>query len=56
MGSAYEAKVGLYEHFNQLLIVGTEDWPNDAIDDLKLPLDACLSEHQMGCDADACYT
>ena len=26
---------GLCQHYNDLFIAGTKDWPNDAIDDLK---------------------
>ena len=33
---AYEAKYGLYQHYNKLLIAGTRDFPTDHIDGLKL--------------------
>ena len=33
---AYEAKDGLYQHYNKLFIAGTKDFPQDHIDDLKL--------------------
>ena len=36
---AYAAKYGLYQHYNTLSIAGTKDWPNDAIDVLKLSFD-----------------
>ena len=39
---AYEAKDGLYQHYNKLFIAGTKDFPQDHIDDLKLPFDDTL--------------
>ena len=36
---ACETKIGLHQHCNELVTAGTKDWPNDAIDDLKLPFD-----------------
>ena len=32
---AYEAKDGVYQHYNILFIAGTKDFPVDHIDDLK---------------------
>ena len=52
---AYEAKDGLYQHYNKLFIAGTKDWPGDAIDDLKLPFDDTLNKTKRGRDADAYY-
>ena len=37
---AYDTKDGLYQHYNKLSIAGTKDFPQDHIDDLKLPFDA----------------
>ena len=51
---AYETKNGLYQHFNELFIAGTKDWPGDAIDDLKLPFDT-LNKTKRGRGADAYY-
>ena len=31
--NAYEAKDGLYQHCNKLLIAGTRDFPTDLLDD-----------------------
>ena len=36
---AYDTQDGLYQHFNKLFIAGTKDFPQDHIDDLKLPFD-----------------
>ena len=33
---AYDTKDGLYQHYNKLFIACTNDWPGDAVDDLKL--------------------
>jgi hypothetical protein len=52
---AYEARDGLYQHYNKLFIAGTKDWPGDAIDDLKLPFDDTLNKTKRGRDADAYY-
>ena len=35
---AYESKDGLHQHYNQIFIAGTRDWPGDAIDDLTLQM------------------
>ena len=35
---AYEAKYGLYQHYNKLVIAGTKDFPVDHIDDLKITI------------------
>ena len=52
---AYEAKDGLYQHYNKLFIAGTKDFPQDHIDDLKLPFDDTLNKTKRGRDADAYY-
>ena len=52
---AYEAKDGLYQHFNKLFIAGTRDFPQDHIDNLKLPFDGTLIKTKRGRDADAYY-
>ena len=41
---AYEATGGLYQQYNKLFIAGTKDFPQDQIDDLKLPLDDTLNK------------
>ena len=41
---AYEAKDGLYQHYNKLLIAGTKDFAVDHIDDLKLLFDDTLNK------------
>ena len=38
----YDTTDGLYQHYNKSFIAGTKDWPGDAIDDLKLPVDDTL--------------
>ena len=53
--SAYEAKYGLYQHYNELFIAGTKDFPVDHIDDLKLPFDDSLNKTKRGRDADIHY-
>ena len=52
---AYDTKDGLYQHYNKLFIAGTKDFPQDHIDDLKLPLDDTLNKTKRGRDADAYY-
>jgi hypothetical protein len=52
---AYESKDGLYQHYNKLFIAGTKDFPQDHIDDLKLPFDDTLNKTKRGRDADAYY-
>ena len=52
---AYETKYDLYQHYNELFIAGTKDWPNDAIDDLQLPFDDTWNETKRGRGADAYY-
>ena len=52
---AYDAKNGLYQHYNKLFIAGTRDFPGDHIDDLKLPFDDTLNKTKRGRDADAYY-
>ena len=41
---AYDTKDGLYQHYNKLFIAGTKDFPQDHIDDLKLPFDDTLNK------------
>ena len=50
---AYETKDGLYQHYNELFIAGTKDFPDDHIDYLKLPFDDTLNKTKRGRDADA---
>ena len=52
---AYDTQDGLYQHFNKLFIAGTKDFPQDHIDDLKLPFDDTLNKTKRGRDADAYY-
>jgi len=52
---AYETRDGLYQHYNKLFISGTKDFPQDHIDDLKLPFDDTLNKSKRGRDADAYY-
>ena len=51
---AYETKDGLCQHYNKLIIAGTED-PINMVDDLKLPLDDTLNITTRGNTADAYY-
>ena len=55
MKRAYDTKDGLYQHYNKLFIAGTKDFPQDHIDDLKLPFDDTLYKTKRGRDADAYY-
>ena len=50
---AYETTSGLYQHYTKLCIAGTRDFPQDHIDDLKLPVDDTLNKTKRGRDADA---
>ena len=52
---AYETRDGLYQHYNKLFIAGTKDFPQDHLDDLKLPFDDTLTKTKRGRDADAYY-
>ena len=52
---AYDTNDGLYQHYNKLFIAGTKDFPQDHIDDLKLPFDDTLNKTKRGRDADAYY-
>ena len=55
MKRAYEAKYGLYQNYNKIYISSTKDFPQDHIDDLKLPFDDTLNKTKRGRDADAYY-
>ena len=50
---AYDTKYGLHQHYNKLFIAGTKDFPQDHIDDLKLPFGDTLNKTKRGRDADA---
>ena len=52
---AYETKHVLYQHYNKRFIAGTTDFPQNHIDDLKLPFDDTLNKTKRGRDADAYY-
>ena len=52
---AYETKDGLYQHYKELFIAGTNDCPQDHKDDLKLPFGDTLIKTKRGRDADAYY-
>ena len=51
----YEAKDDLYQHYNKIVIAGTNDFPNDHIDDTRLPFDDALDKTKRGREADAYY-
>jgi hypothetical protein len=51
---AYDAKDGLYQHYNKLFIAGTKD-PIDFVDDLKLPFNDTLNLTTRGRTADKYY-
>ena len=44
-----------YINTNKLFIAGTKDFPQDHIDDLKLPFDDTLNKTKRGRDADMYY-
>ena len=50
---AYETRDGLYQHYNELFIAGTKDFPQDHIDHLRLPFGDTLNNTKRGRDADA---
>ena len=52
---AYDTRDGLYQHYNNIFIAGTKDFPQDHIDDLKLSFDDTLSNTTRGRTADAYY-
>ena len=52
---AYDTRDGLYQHYNKLFIAGTKDFPQDHIDDLRLPFGDTLNKTKRGRDADAYY-
>ena len=52
---AYETTHGLYQHYNKWFTAGTKDFPQDHIDDLKLPFDDTLNKTHRGRTADAYY-
>ena len=52
---AYETRDCSYQHYNELFIAGTKDFPQDHIDDLRLPFDDTLNNTKRGRDADAYY-
>ena len=55
MRLAYETKDGLHQHYNNLLIAGTKDFPTDHIDDLELPFDDTSNKTTIGKTVDAYY-
>ena len=55
MKRACETKDGLYQHYNKLCIAGAKDFPQDHIDDLKLPFDVSENKTKRGRDADVYY-
>ena len=44
--NAYEAKDGLYQHYNKLFVAATRDFPRDHTDDLRLPMNNTLNRTQ----------
>ena len=55
MKRAYDIRDGLYQHYNKLFTAGTKDFPQDHIDDSKLPFDDTVNETTRGRTADAYY-
>ena len=51
----YDTRDGLYQHYERLFVAGTKDFPQDHIDDLKLPFDDTVNKTKRGRDADAYY-
>ena len=45
----------MYQHYNNLVIAGTKDFPIDHLDDLKLPFDDTSNKTERDRDADAYY-
>ena len=52
---AYDSQYGLYQHYSKLFIAGTKNFPQDHLDDLKLPFDDTLNKTKRCRDADAYY-
>ena len=52
---AYGTQYGLYQHYDKIFIAGTKDFPQEHIDDLKLPFDDTLNKTHRGRTADAYY-
>ena len=52
---AYETKDCSHQHYNKIFIAGTKDFPQDHMDDLKLPFDDTLDKTKRCRDADASY-
>ena len=40
---AHDTKNGLYQHYNELFTAGTKDFPQDRINDFKLPFNDTLN-------------
>ena len=55
MKLSYETKGGAYQHFNELFIAGTKDFPVDHIDVWKLLFDDTINKTHRGRTADAYY-
>ena len=56
MKLAYETNNKLYQHYDKLLIAGTNDFPTDHTDGLKLSFDDTLNKTHRGRTADAHYS
>ena len=52
---AYGTKDGLYQHYNKLFIAGTQGFPTDHIDGLRLPFDDTPNNTTRGRTADNYY-
>ena len=52
---AYDSPNRYYHHRNKLFVAGTKDWPQDVIDDIKLPYEDTLNLTKRGRDDEAYY-
>ena len=52
---AYDIPNGYYHHRNKLFVAGTKDFPQDHIDDAKLPFEDTLNLTKRGRDVEAYY-
>ena len=51
----YDTRDGLHQHYKKLFIAGTQDFPQDHLDDLQLPFGDTLNKTKRGRVADAYY-
>jgi hypothetical protein len=52
---AYDSPNRFYHHRNKLFVAGTKDFPQDHLDDLKLPFEDTLNLTKRGRDVEAYY-